>query len=196
MTPAGEAAAAEVRNRTKATVKVVFWLLASCALIYYLVQSYVSGQMVRWYYYRASVDGYAVNADSFAAATKSKPALLAIEAVGSIEGLKAVPVKAGDRLPDHANGVISTKDLKSGKKATLDPKTNTIRVVVPVQIKESKGFKYKDSFKHKGIHTNPWAGLWNVAMVLGLGFCLGLLAEGITDLAGVKIEKIDHGIAH
>jgi hypothetical protein len=100
-------------------------------------------------------------------------------------------VAKGDRLPKNANGVISLAEIKTGKRVALDGQT--IKVTVPWQIKESKGFKYKDTFKHKGIKTNPWSGAWNVAMVLCLGLSLGLFAEGLTDLMGMKIEKIDHG---
>ena len=65
-------------------------------------------------------------------------------------------------------------------------------VTVPWEIKESKGFKYKDRFIHKGVKTNPWSGVWNVAVVIGLGLCLGLMAEGATDLFGLEIKKIEH----
>lgn len=65
-------------------------------------------------------------------------------------------------------------------------------MLAPWEIKESKGFKYKDTFIHKGIKTNPWSGLWNVALVIGLGLTLGLMAEGFTDMMGLKIKKIDH----
>jgi len=100
-------------------------------------------------------------------------------------------VAKGDRLPKNANGVISLAELKSGKRAVLEGQT--IKVTVPWQIKETKGFKFKDTFKHKGIRTNPWSGAWNVAMVLCLGLSLGLLAEGFTDIMGLKLGKIQHG---
>ena len=67
-----------------------------------------------------------------------------------------------------------------------------IKVTMPVKIREAKGFKYKDSFKHKGIQTNPWAAVWNVALILLLGLTLGLTAEGFTDMCGLKLKKIDH----
>jgi hypothetical protein len=183
-------------HRKKASVKMLFWVIVTAVLISYIVHSYTNGQMIRWYYYKASVDGYAVDANTFATATKDKPADLTMLTAGEIKGLQAVPVRAGDRLPEHANGVISASDLKAGKRVSMNAKTNTIRVMVPSQIKESKGLKYKDTFKHKGIRTNPWAALWNVSMVLMLGLSLGLLAEGVTDWMGMKIEKIDHAIAH
>lgn len=183
-------------NRNKASVKLIFWLIVAAGLISYVVHSYTSGQMIRWYYYRASVDGYAIDANTFAKATKQNPAELTIVTANEIKGLQAVPVKTGDRLPEHANGVLALSELKAAKRVSMDAKTNTIRVMAPSQIKESKGLKYKDTFKHKGVRTNPWAALWNVAMVLMLGLSLGLLAEGVTDFMGMKIEKIDHAIAH
>src|SRR6266496_3850365 len=183
-------------HQKKAAVKMLFWIIVTAVFVSYIVHSYTKGQMVRWYYYKASVDGYAVDANTFAKATKDKPADLTMVTASQIKGLQAVPVHAGGRLPEHANGVISASDLKAGKRVSMDAKTNTIRVMVPSQIKESKGFKYKDTFKHKGIRTNPWAALWNVSMVLMLGLSLGLLAEGVTDWMGMKIEKIDHAIAH
>jgi len=124
-------------------------------------------------------------------ATKDKPVLLKIVKQDDVNGLVAIPVSKGDRLPKNANGVISLAEIKSAKRAVIEDQT--IKVMVPWQIKEAKGFKYKDTFKHKGIRTNPWSGAWNVAMVLCLGLALGLLAEGFTDLMGYKIEKIQHG---
>jgi hypothetical protein len=183
-------------DRNKALVKTIFWLLASGAIISYMVYAYTSGQMIRWYYYTASVDGYAIDADTFARATHDNPAQLKIGTADAIEGLQAVPIRVGDRLPEHANGVISEAELKESKRVTLDAAANTIRVMTPSLIKEQKGFKYKDTFKHKGVRTNPWSGAWNVAVILLLGLSLGLLAEGITDFMGLKIEKIDHAIGH
>ena len=138
-----------------------------------------------------SLDGYAVDANLSMAATKDKPILLSIVKQDEVKGLVAIPVAKGDRLPRNANGVISLAEIKAGKRVVLEGQT--IKVMVPWQIKEAKGFKYKDTFKHKGIRTNPWSGAWNVAMVLCLGLALGLVAEGFTDLLGMKIEKIEHG---
>ncbi len=183
-------------DRTKSTVKMLFWLLVSGGLVFYMVHTYRSGQMIHWYYYTASVDGYAVNARAFIDATPERPARLAIVPAAVIDGLQAVPVQAGGRLPRGANGVIAMRELEAGRRVALDSAANTISVMVPSEIKEQKGFKYKDTYKHKGIRTNPWAGLWNVAIVLGLGLSLGLLAEGITDFCGLKIEKLDHVIGH
>jgi hypothetical protein len=147
--------------------------------------------MIRWYYYTASLDGYAIDANQSMNATKDKPVVLSIRKQDQVDGLVAIPVSKGDRLPKSANGVISLAEVKAGKRAVVQGET--IKVTVPWQIKEAKGFKYKDTFKHKGIRTNPWAGIWNVAMVLTLGLSLGLVAEGFTDLMGYKIEKIQHG---
>jgi hypothetical protein len=146
--------------------------------------------MTEWYYYTAKTDGYAVNANYFMEATKEKPAVLQIGDLKRIEGLQAVPVKKGERLPINTNGVISAEEIKSAKRVAIEGAT--IKVTVPWEIKETKGFKFKDTFKHKGIRTNPWAGAWNVLMVLLMGFSLGLMAEGLTDLFGMKIEKIHH----
>ena len=65
-------------------------------------------------------------------------------------------------------------------------------MMVPVQIKESKGFKFRDTYKHKGVTTNPWSGVWNVFIVCGLGFALGMMAEGFTDMLGIEVKKIKH----
>ena len=183
-------------HHKKATVKLIFWLIVAVRLVFYISHSYTSGQMIRWYYYTASVDGYAIDANTFAKATPRILSQLAIVTANEIKGLQAVPVRKGERLPQNTNGVISTSELKAAKRVSMDATTNTISVAVPAQIKESKGFKYKDTFKHKGVRTNPWSGVWNVAMVLLLGLALGMFAEGVTDFMGMKIEKIDHAIAH
>ena len=178
-------------HRGKAAFKFCFWFAASVALFGYIIHSYTSGQMIQWYYYTASLDGYAVDANLSMSATKDKPVVLNIVKQDEVKGLVAIPVGKGDRLPRNANGVISLAEIKSGKRVALEGQT--IKVTVPWQIKEAKGFKYKDTFKHKGIRTNPWSGVWNVAVVLCLGLSLGLVAEGFTDLMGFKIEKIQHG---
>ena len=178
-------------DRRKRVFKFSFWLIVSAGLFLYIVRSYTSGQMINWYYYTASLDGYAVDANLSMNATKDNPVMLNVAKQDEIKGLMAIPVAKGDRLPKNANGVISLAEIKTGKRVALEGQT--IKVTVPWQIKESKGFKYKDTFKHKGIKTNPWSGAWNVAMVLCLGLSLGLFAEGLTDLMGMKIEKIDHG---
>jgi len=181
-------------SRERAAIKFLFWTIASLAMIAYVFHSYRSGQMIRWYYYTADMDGYAVNADSFKDATGENPAVLAITDSDRIDGLMAVRVKKGERLPEHCNGIISKKALEEGKRVALEG--DTIKVMVPWEIKESKGFKYKDSFKHKGIKTNPWSGAWNVAVVIALGICLGFMAEGFTDMLGWRIHKLHHFEGH
>ena len=179
-------------NRKRGTVKFVFWTLASLCLFAYAFYAYFNGQLVKWYYYTAKTDGYAVDANAFMNATKDNPALLAIGQFDPIEGLQAVPVTKGDRLPVNTNGIITGDELASGKKAVMEG-TTAIKVFKPFEIKEQKGFKFKDTFKHKGIRTNPWAGVWNVAMVLMLGLSLGLMAEGFTDMLGWRLPKGEHG---
>jgi hypothetical protein len=146
--------------------------------------------MAAWYYYKAKTDGWAINSDTFKDAAEDKPIFLEVVSFQEIHGLQAVPVKKGDRLPANTNGIIDTKTVEEGKRVTLEG--STLKVTVPVLVKESKGFKYKDTFKHKGIETNPWGGVWSVVFILGLGFALGLMAEGFTDMCGFKLEKIKH----
>jgi hypothetical protein len=179
-------------TRKRGTIKFLFWTLISVALYGYAFYAYYTGQLVRWYYYTAKVDGYAVDADNFLGATKDEPALLTIGHYGSIDGLQAVPVKEGDRLPINTTGIISTAELESGKRAALEGPT-TIKVFKPIEIKEQKGFRFKDTFKHKGIKTNPWAGVWNVGIVFLLGLSLGLMAEGFTDMLGWRLPSSEHG---
>ena len=181
-------------RRSRAVVKFLFWTLVSAWLVLVVARSYTSGQMARWFYHQAAIDGYAIDAGSIAAATPDQPIELRVRAVDRIEGEVAVPVKKGDLLPANANGVIGADVLEKGKRAQLSGETLT--VTVPWQIQESKGFKYKDTFKHKGVKTNPWAGVWNVAVTLGLGLALGLMAEGFTDLLGIRLEKIRHFEGH
>jgi hypothetical protein len=181
-------------SRIRGTIKFLFWAAVACALITIVVRSHLSGQMAAWYYYRASEDGYAINSHTFKDATKDKPAVLEIGQFQRIEGLQAVPVKKGDRLPGNANGIISVDVLRQGRRATIHG--NQISVTVPFQIREKSGFKFKDGFTHKGVRTNPWAALWNVGMVLGLGLSLGFMAEGFTDCLGIKIERIRHFEGH
>ncbi|MBI4765549.1 MAG: hypothetical protein HY787_13255 [Deltaproteobacteria bacterium] len=177
-------------SRKRGTIKFLFWFVVAVGLFYYAFHSYNTGQLISWYYYKAGTDGYAVNADTLKNATKENPALVQIGPFEKIEGLQAVPVKKGDRLPINANGIISSEQMKKGDQAVLEDKI--IKVTVPVKIKESKGFKYKDSFKHKGVKTNPWAAVWNVVLIILIGLSLGLTAEGFTDMWGLKLEKIDH----
>lgn len=176
--------------KTKGAIKFVFWLAVSVGLFYYAFHSYYSGQMVSWYYYKAGKNGYAVQTSYFRDASKESPAMLEIGSFEAITGLQAVPVKKGDRLPKNTDGIIDEEVLKKAKRATLEG--GYIKVTVPKEIKEARGFKYKDSFKHKGVVTNQWSGVWNIGMTLLIGLALGLLAEGFTDVLGLKLDKIKH----
>lgn len=177
-------------SKKRGLIKFIFWAALSVILGFIWVHSYLSGQMARWYYHTAKTNGYAVNSTAFAKATKDQPAILEIGKFTSITGLQAVQVKKGDRLPINANGIIDEKTLKDGKRAVVEG--NKIKIIKPWEIKESKGFKFKDTFTHKGVKTNPWGAVWNVAMVIGFGLTLGYTAEGFTDLLGIKIKKIQH----
>ncbi len=123
-------------------------------------------------------------------ATKEKPISLEIGKFNPLEGLQATAVKKGDRLPTNTNGVISKKLVEEGKRVKLDG--DKLVVMIPMQIQEARGFKFKDTFKHKGVETNPWSGVWNVCWILALGVCLGYSAEGMTDMFGLKLTKIQH----
>ena len=104
--------------------------------------NYFNGTLVSWYYYKAKSDGWAVNAEAFKKASKDLPAILEIGQFEKIEGLQAVPVKKGDRLPANTNGIIEKKVVEEGKRVTLEG--NTLKVTVPSQVKEAKGFKFKE----------------------------------------------------
>jgi hypothetical protein len=177
-------------SRSRGAIKFVVWTAIAVVLIGYLWTEYYNGTLVGWYYYKAKTDGWAINSETFKDATKDKPAVLQIGSFEQIMGLQAVPVKKGGLLPVNTNGIIDKKTVAQGKRVTLEG--NTLKVSVPSQIKESKGFKYRDTFKHKGIETNPWGGLWCVVYILILGFSLGMTAEGFTDMCGLKLEKIKH----
>ena len=178
------------RSKARGLIKFVFWAAVALVIAVFWVRSYTSGQMVKWYYHSAKTDGYAINSTVVATATKDKPIALDIGKFDSIEGLKAVPVKKGDRLPAHANGIIDEKTIKEGKRAAVSE--DKLAVFIPWQIKEAKGFKFKDTFTHKGVKTNPWAAVWNVCAVIFLGVALGSMAEGFTDLIGIKVTKLIH----
>ena len=176
--------------KTKGAIKFVVWGALAVALCVYAVYEHTSGKLDEAYYHSTKLDGYAINDTTFFTATKEKPALLKIGPADEIKGLMAVPVKRGDRLPKGANGVIEKKVVEEGKRAKVEG--DKLVVTVPWQIKETKGFKYKDTFIHKGVKTDPWSGVWNVAMTIAIGLCLGFMAEGFTDLLGWKIKKIEH----
>jgi hypothetical protein len=185
---------ADAPSRARGAVKFLFWAASAVGLFVYIVQTHRSGKLAAWFYHTAATDGYAVNADTFKGASATNPMYLSIAKVDRIEGPVAVQVKKGDRLPAKANGVIATKILKEGKRASVDG--DRIKMMVPWKIEQAKGFKFKDTFKHKGIETYPWAAVWNVAMVLLLGLSLGFMAEGLTDLLGIRLEKIRHFEGH
>jgi hypothetical protein len=177
-------------QKSRGVIKFAVWAALSVALCVYAVYAHTSGKLDQMYYHSTDTDGFAVNTNEFFTASKEKPALLKIGPVDEIRGLMAVPVKKGDRLPRGANGVISKKVVEEGKRAKVDG--DKLVVTVPWQIKETKGFKYKDTFIHKGVETDPWSGVWNVAMTIAIGLCLGFMAEGFTDMLGWKIKKIEH----
>ncbi len=177
-------------TKTTGAIKFVFWLAVSVGLFYYAFHSYYTGQMISWYYYKAKNDGYAIHSGAFKNATKENPAMLQIGKFDKIEGLQAVEVKKGDRLPVNADGIIDKKVIKEEKRVKLEGEM--IKVMVASEVKDAKGFKFRDTFKHKGIMTNPWAGAWNLVMILAIGLALGLMAEGMTDIMGLKLEKIVH----
>jgi len=174
----------------KGAIKFFVWTAIALGIIGYFWTEYYNGNLVKAYYYKAKSTGWAINAEAFKDASKDKPAILQIGAFEKIEGLQAVPVTKGDRLPINTNGIIDKKTVDEGKRVVLEG--NTLKVTVPSQIREAKGFKYKDTFKHKGIETSPWGGVWAVAFILCLGFALGMTAEGFTDMCGYKLEKIKH----
>jgi len=179
-----------VNLRRRGVVKFVFWMVVATSVMILTIHSYVIGQMVEWFYHRAAVGGYAVNVDLFKDASKSQSATLQVVTGEEINGLVAIRVGKGDRLPRHTNGVISDETLAKGRRAVVTGAT--LQVFVPWELKDAKGFKFKDSFKHKGVETWPWAGVWNVLIVALLGLSLGLMAEGFTDMLGFKLEKIQH----
>jgi hypothetical protein len=181
-------------SKTRSAIKFAFWTAAAAGMFCLVAYSYVSGQMTSWFYYSAAKDGYAVDADSFRDASPAKPAFLEIGGFEQLKGLQAVRVKKGDRLPIGANGIVVDEIVTAGKRVVLEG--TRLKVTIPWEIQQAKGFKYKDTFKHKGIRTFPWAALWNVFVVIGLGICLGFMAEGFTDLIGIKLEKIRHFEGH
>jgi hypothetical protein len=180
--------------RVRALVKFLFWVVATTVVVAYAINTYRSGQMVRWYYFQSKADGYAVNATAFQQATRENPISLIIGEYADVSGLRAVRVTKGSRLPEGANGVIDLATVEKGDRVRVD--AGRLVVAVPWQIKEAKGFKFRDGFTHKNIRTNPLSGLWNLVMVGLVGLCLGFLAEGFTDLIGLEFQKIDHSVGH
>jgi hypothetical protein len=181
-------------SRSRALIKFLFWAAATVAVFGYAIHAYRSGAMVHAYYYKARADGYAVNAASFKDATVDHPVSLAVGPFADVVGQKATPVRQGDVLPAGTNGVIDVATVRQGERVRLEE--GRLVVLVPWQIKEAKGFKFRDGFTHKNIQTNPMSGVWNLVMVGLIGLCLGYLAEGFTDVLGLKFEKIDHSVGH
>ncbi len=181
---------AEGSHKVRGTIKFLVWTAVSVAICVWFWAQYFNGTLQKQYYYKAKTSGWAVNATAFNDATKDKPAILQIGKFDKIEGRQAVPVKKGDLLPANATGIIDEKTVKEGKRVALEG--NTLKVLIPSQIKESKGFAFKDTFTHKGIETDPWGAAWAVGFILVLGLALGSMAEGFTDMIGMKIHKIKH----
>ena len=181
-------------GRARSVIKFLFWAAAAACVLWYCIHFYTSGKMVHWYYYQAKADGYAVNTKLFMDATPENPALLEVGSFTALDGLKAVRVKKGDILPDKTTGVIGTDTVEKGRRAKIEG--GRLAVLIPWELKEAKGFKYKDTFTHKNVKTNPLSGVWNLVMVGTIGLCLGYLAEGFTDMVGLKFKKIDHHVGH
>jgi hypothetical protein len=174
----------------RGTIKFLVWTSVSAGIIVYFWAQYYNGNLMKYYYYKAKTSGWAVNAGTFKNATKDQPATLQIGSFEKIDGLQAVPVKKGDLLPVNSNGVIDKKTVEEGKRVKLEG--NTLKVMIPSQIMDRGGFKYRDTYMHKGIETNPWGGVWAVVFIIVFGFSLGAMAEGFTDMIGMKIHKIKH----
>jgi hypothetical protein len=180
--------------RRRALIKFVFWALSTAVVFGYAISTYRSGQMVHWYYFKAKADGYALNTRLVARATPQKPATLAVGTFEDVKGLRAVPVKRGDVLPEGATGVIDLATITEGRRARISG--SSLIVMIPWQLVESKGFMYRDEFTRQNVQTNPRSGVWNVLMIVAMGLSLGYLAEGFTELLGLRLKKIDHSVGH
>lgn len=181
-------------SRHRAWIKFVFWTLTTVVVFSYAISTYRSGQMVHWYYFKAKADGYALNTRLVANATPENPATLAVGTFENVNGLRAVAVKKGDVLPEGATGVIDLVTIAEGKRVKLS--NSSLIVMIPWQLVESKGFMYRDEFTHQNVQTNPRSGAWNVLMIAAIGLSLGYLAEGFTELLGLRLKKIDHTVVH
>jgi hypothetical protein len=178
----------------QALIRIAFWATVAVLVFSFAINSYLSGEMTHWYYYKASASGYAINDNTFLDASKEKPALLQVVTASQIVGQQAVKVSKGDLLPTGANGVIADADVQDGKRVLLEG--GNLKVMVPTQIKEQSGIKYADSYRHKGIETNPLSGPWNVGVVLLMGLSLGMLAQALTDLFGLEFKQPGPARAH
>ena len=99
-------------------------------------------------------------------------------------------MKKGDRLPTNTNGVIDEKTVEEGKRVTLDG--NTLKVTVPSKSRKPKGSSTGTPSSTRGSKRYRGEGSGAVGFILALGFALGLMAEGFTDMCGYKLEKIKH----
>jgi hypothetical protein len=180
--------------RRRASIKFAFWALVTVVVFTYAISTYRSGQMVHWYYFKAKADGYALNTRLVSDATPQNPATLAIGNFEDVSGLRAVAVRNGDVLPEGATGVIDLATIAEGRRARLSG--SSLIVMIPWQLVESKGFMYRDEFTHQNVQTNPQSGVWNVLMIGAMGLSLGYLAEGFTELLGLRLKKIDHTVGH
>lgn len=135
--------------------------------------------------------GYAVVGSSLEGASEGSPVTLEVTRKRNIQPNQAFPIKKGDILPLNVTAIIKKEVVVEGSVASLTP-DKQLTVLVPWEIKDAKGFKFKDTFKHKGIKTYPVAAIWNVLIVFGLGISLGFMAEFFTDVLGIKVEKIHH----
>jgi hypothetical protein len=131
-------------NKIRALIKFAFWSVLSCAFLCLAFYLHKSGKFAEWFYFRASEDGYAINALSIMDATVEKPIALAVGQFDRIDGDRAVRVRKGDRLPVNANGVITDKVLKESEQAVFEGAY--VLVKIPWKMQDAKGFKYKDTF--------------------------------------------------
>ncbi len=177
-------------SRWQSTAKALCWSTIAGLLIWTVVRAHASGQMAAWFYYRAAYDGYAIDADAVMRATPEHPAVLALSTSHRIEAATAVRVRKGDRLPAGATGVVGDDEIRKGKRARLAG--SALEVTVPWLATQQAGFRFRDTFRHKGVEPNPWVGVWNLAMTLGIGLSLGLAAQGLTDLFGLRLAPIRH----
>ena len=181
------------RSRRAAAVKFAAWAATTALVFAYAVAVYTSGALVRWYYYEATANGYAVDARSLGEATADRPVALGIGNFSAVDGARAVRVSAGDRLPEGATGVIDLPTVTRGDRVRLEG--DRLVVLVPWELRESKGFMFRDGFAHKHVRANPWAGVWNLVMVMLMGLSLGYLAQSFTDLIGLRLQRSDHTVS-
>lgn len=107
-------------QRKRGAIKLIFWGVLALLLVGYCAYEYTSGRMIEWYYYKAKSDGYAVNANSFLAATKEKPMTLEIGKFDPIQGLQAVAVK-------RVTGCPSTPPASSARKTSRKANASSLR---------------------------------------------------------------------